>query len=566
MCIPAFSAWLVLPRPPAPRGKQSLASRSTGEGAAGNCITKPEVIFKIEQGEEPWILEERFPKQCRSEDWKVDDLIESTQENQDEHFWQLAFTSSKTLSTDSDDRVRKTLNLGLIINRKNYSRKKPDEFNVYEKLLLDIGHDKTPPGGKSYNQNKNVLNHGQDLTQSIFDQPFEYNENGRGKHGEAAFFTNKKVQIGETHCKYNECGRTFIQSLKLSLSQRTHFEMEPCECSVCGKSFYMDLRLGHQRALMGDNPYEYNEYGQIFCDNSAFVIHQGTYTRKIPHEYKATAFFGKRFLRFRVCAPQEPVQPNEGAEGALLTITYVDLSVRENPGASIPGLRVLKKQVLLEPELRVNPPELDEAKGCRCRLRTGERWQGGGALRLELRTLGADCIMSRLDCCAVQTSVSSVALKFRQGSISFEDATVNFTCSESLYRDIMLENYSILISLDFIVQLLKLDLGFSSKFLKPDSFLYVLYHFLLSGYCITKPEEIIKLEQEAPWISEEEFASQCYPEELKVDGMIKSKENQDKHIWQGVFIINKKVITEKENILRKSFNFYIDYSFQENVE
>ena len=44
---------------------------------------------------------------------------------------------------------------------------------------------------------------------------------------------------------------------------------------------------------------------------------------------------------------------------------------------------MLKKQVLLEPELRVNPPELDEATGCRCRLRTGERWQGGGALRLQ---------------------------------------------------------------------------------------------------------------------------------------------------------------------------------------
>ncbi|KAI4555571.1 hypothetical protein MJG53_019261 [Ovis ammon polii x Ovis aries] len=571
MCIPAFSAWLVLPRPPAPRGKQSLASRSTGEGAAGNCITKPEVIFKIEQGEEPWILEERFPQQCRSEDWKVDDLIESTQENQDEHFWQLAFTSSKTLSTDSDDRVRKTLNLGLIINRKNYSRKKPDEFNVYEKLLLDIGHDKTPPGGKSYNQNKNVLNHGQDLTQSIFDQPFEYNENGRGKHGEAAFFTNKKVQIGETHCKYNECGRTFIQSLKLSLSQRTHFEMEPCECSVCGKSFYMDLRLGHQRALMGDNPYEYNEYGQIFCDNSAFVIHQGTYTRKIPHEYKATAFFGKRFLRFRVCAPQEPVQPNEGAEGALLTITYVDLSVRENPGASIPGLRVLKKQVLLESELRVNPPELDEAKGCRCRLRTGERWQGGGALRLELR-LGSSSFASSSLCLAQNeqhftTSLISPhpeGLTMKVKGLNQASEKVDVHSAFSVFSQKRQKKNKFV--LDFIVQLLKLDLGFSSKFLKPDSFLYVLYHFLLSGYCITKPEEIIKLEQEAPWISEEEFASQCYLEELKVDGMIKSKENQDKHIWQGAFIINKKVITEKENILRKSFNFYIDYSFQENVE
>lgn len=34
MCIPAFSSRPVLPRPPAPRGKQSLAPRSTGEGAA----------------------------------------------------------------------------------------------------------------------------------------------------------------------------------------------------------------------------------------------------------------------------------------------------------------------------------------------------------------------------------------------------------------------------------------------------------------------------------------------------------------------------------------------------
>ncbi|KAF5921988.1 hypothetical protein HPG69_015438, partial [Diceros bicornis minor] len=70
----------------------------------GYCISKPEVIFKIEQGEEPWTLEEGFPNQCRPEDWKVDDLIESSQENQDEHFWQLAFTTNKTLSTDSGDR------------------------------------------------------------------------------------------------------------------------------------------------------------------------------------------------------------------------------------------------------------------------------------------------------------------------------------------------------------------------------------------------------------------------------------------------------------------------------
>nr|XP_060498071.1 zinc finger protein 37A-like isoform X1 [Panthera onca] len=73
-----------------------------------------------------------------------------------------------------------------------------------------------------------------------------------------------------------------------------------------------------------------------------------------------------------------------------------------------------------------------------------------------------------------------------QGSISFEDVTVNFTQEEwgqldpdqrTLYRDVMLENDGFFISL---------------------------------GHSITKPEEIFKLEQGASWILEEEFASQCY--------------------------------------------------------
>uniref|UniRef100_G1LLU0 KRAB domain-containing protein n=1 Tax=Ailuropoda melanoleuca TaxID=9646 RepID=G1LLU0_AILME len=75
------------------------------------------------------------------------------------------------------------------------------------------------------------------------------------------------------------------------------------------------------------------------------------------------------------------------------------------------------------------------------------------------------------------------------GSMSFEDVIVEFTQDEwqyvspaqrTLYRDVMLENYSHLISV---------------------------------GYCTTKPEMIFKLEQgEKPWSLEEEFLNQTYPE------------------------------------------------------
>nr|XP_051684199.1 zinc finger protein 717-like isoform X2 [Oryctolagus cuniculus] len=61
----------------------------------GHCITKPDLIFKLEQGAEPWMVDE-----CLNESLPVgmkrDDLIRINQESQDNNLNQDFMKNKKT--------------------------------------------------------------------------------------------------------------------------------------------------------------------------------------------------------------------------------------------------------------------------------------------------------------------------------------------------------------------------------------------------------------------------------------------------------------------------------------
>ncbi|XP_004685231.2 PREDICTED: zinc finger protein 33B-like, partial [Condylura cristata] len=97
-----------------------------------------------------------------------------------------------------------------------------------------------------------------------------------------------------------------------------------------------------------------------------------------------------------------------------------------------------------------------------------------------------------------------------QASVSFKDVTVEFTQDEwrymdpgqrALYRDVMLENWSHLVSV---------------------------------GYCLIKPKVIFRLEQgKDPWLSEDDFLKRNYPGIHTEKSYSELKEDEHSKIWNS---------------------------------
>ncbi|XP_049974879.1 zinc finger protein 717-like isoform X6 [Alexandromys fortis] len=306
----------------------------------GQCSPKPELIFRLEQGAEPWTADEST-NQSMSGFYNVDGTVETNQKCEDRHLWQVT-ANSHNRATEETDGLENTFYFcsmkisNFVVNNRECSGVKPEELNGYENTCLPSEshgiytlkqYSDCGVAGKSLKCPEQFGQHSKIQTGQ---QDFEHS--GKGKDTKEAkvlkrITPSNRLQMGLTLYKHNEyeqvsvesdvmvkvgkatfgktCNltehqetysgskpceclkrkKTFTSKLDLSVHQRTHDQKKAHVCILCEKLFSTKSSLTtHQRIHTGEKPYGCSKCDKSFRQKSALVVHERTHTGEKPFE------------------------------------------------------------------------------------------------------------------------------------------------------------------------------------------------------------------------------------------------------------------------------------------
>ncbi|XP_023382760.1 zinc finger protein 658-like isoform X2 [Pteropus vampyrus] len=201
----------------------------------GYCITKPQVIFKLEQGEEPWSLEEEFPNQ--------------------------RFPAQSSLIGEEscqDCEFKKNCDKATLFNHaRTGTKEKCFDLNECSRSC-----DKTTTA--KYNQVHMVMMHYEcNKNENNFSKNSPLTQPQRAAPGQA-FARSKceenlsqssaqKTPTGDMYCVFNGCTNAFFQELDLRVYQRTQTEEKFCKFDKYGEFLHQNSPLSvHQESTTGE--------------------------------------------------------------------------------------------------------------------------------------------------------------------------------------------------------------------------------------------------------------------------------------------------------------------------
>nr|BAE26431.1 unnamed protein product [Mus musculus] len=281
----------------------------------GLAISKPSIISLLEQGKEPWIVEQAgwcpdllsvneakslslkngiFGKEslkwkiiervgsscleesCFGDDWKCKGLLETKRESTEEYLQGVTDPLEETSA-------RFVQPAPIALSEVTHSETKLSEQDAGETITQQVRIPTSDKLNEMY-ENAFIYYTGEMKRQQDFagDRCDELKACSRGF---AYDFQLAPYQINKKPYQCEICGKIFEKHAYLVQHNRFHTGEKPCECKECGKAFTnCSLLVQHQRVHTDEKPYECKHCGKAFLYFSTFFQHQRTHTNEKPYE------------------------------------------------------------------------------------------------------------------------------------------------------------------------------------------------------------------------------------------------------------------------------------------